>query len=378
MKLFTISVLSVSTIASLLGGGPPPTSGGGGGGGGTTAPGTAEVRTLSERVPAGGTVQVKHLFTQPVPITSGGTNFLLDGFTVDGVSVTSPLGDTVGAALVKNQMLCLYFVSPNSDFGTNLDYPFLTVTMDIPATKPAGSTYSLALLGNSVFQTPGGSLTLTDPKPGTLTIGGTISVNGVFPGGGTWPAGTVIRVKGTGFQTGTKLSTKMKITTPVFVSPTEMRFSLQEMTTLDTQPIQAGNPDGSQVVFYSYLRGVSVQPPSRTLLQQTEPIFPTQTHALATVGPLPSMGTGDYVALAVQNPNPGPAVVTFTLLSTGATTSVLLPSGGRIMDDISVLLGGASVGTGDVVTVTATAGVQMLGIYANDSGSKVTPFVPSF
>ena len=376
MKLFILGVLSVSTITTLFAGGGPNT--GGGGGGGTAPPGTAEVRTLSERVPAGGTVQVKHLFTQPVPITSGGTSFLLDGFTVDGVSLFSPLGDTAGAAVIQNQMLCIYAVSPGSDFGTNLDYPFLTVTMDIPASTPAGSTISLGLIGNSVFQTPTGSLTLTDPKPGTLTIAGSLSVNGVFPGGGTWPAGTVISVRGKGFQPGTRLSAKMKIANVVYVSPSEMRFTLQDSAALDTQPIQVVNPDGSQVTFYSYLRGVPVQPPSRALLQQTEPIFPTLTHALATVGPLPSMGVGDYVALAVQNPNTGPVVVTFQLQSTGKATSVLLPSGGRILDDVSALLGGATIGSGDVITVTATAGVEMFGLYANDSGRKVTPFVPTF
>jgi hypothetical protein len=258
-----------------------------------------------------------------------------------------------------------------------LDYPFMTITMDIPATTPAGSTFPLGM-ADAVFQSPAGPLTFTDPKPGTLTIGGSVSVRGVFPGGGTWPAGTIITVRGNGFQPATKISAKMKISNVTYISSTEMRFSLQESVTMDTQPLQLGNPDGSQVVFYSYLRGAPVSKPSRVLLQNTEPVFQALTHSLAVVGPLSANAAGQFTALAVQNPSQGPVVVTFQLQSTGVTTTVLLPSGGRVMDDLSALLGGASVGAGDVVTVTATSGVQIVGLQGDESASTITPFLPGF
>ena len=158
----------------------------GGGTGGVTPAGSAEVRTLSETVPAGGTAQVKMLFTQPRPITSTGAGFDMGGFNIDGIAFFSPLGDTAGTAVLRNGKLYISAVSPNSDFGTNLDYPFLMITMDVPASIPKGSTFPLAL-SNAIFVTPDGPLTLVDPKPGVLKVGGSISVRGVFPGGGTIP-----------------------------------------------------------------------------------------------------------------------------------------------------------------------------------------------
>jgi hypothetical protein len=322
-------------------------------------------------------VQVKFLPTQPRPITSGGWGISTDSFSLAGVSITSPLGDTIGTAVAHNGTLYISVISPNSDFGTNVDYPLLMVTMDIPPTTPTGSTFPLGMPDAS-FLGPGGPITFTDPKPGKLTIAGSVSVRGLHPGGGTYPAGTVISVEGMGFQPGTKISTKMRSSNAVYVSPTEMRFSLLETTTLDGQPIQANNPDGSQVVFYSYLRGKLVANPSSELLRNTDPVFQTLTHAVATVGPLPAMASGQYTALAVQNPTAGPVVVTFQLQRTGATAMVMLPSGGRIMDDLSVLLGGTEVGAGDMVTVTATSGVQILGLNCDDSSYTATPFLPAF
>lgn len=320
---------------------------------------------------------MKHLLTQPRPISSGGTGFATGSMTVDGVALSSPLGDTGGVAFVQNGMMYVSVISPSSDFGTNLDYPFLTITMDIPPSAVPGSTTNLELV-NSAFTSPDGPLTLTEPKPGVLTIGGTISVRGVYPGGGTWPAGTVIRVEGTGFEPGTKIATKMKTSTPVYVSAKEMRFTLQQTAALDEQPIQATNPDGSQVTYYSYLRGVPVQRPLTPMLQSAEPVFPLNTQITATVGPLPVMRAGQFAALAVQNPNPGNVSVVFHLQRTGTSTTIALPSGGRLMDSLSALLDGVRVGAADVVTVSATAGVQVLGIYGDSTASTLTPFLPSF
>lgn len=352
-------------------------SGGGTGVPGVTAPNAMEVRTLSERVPAGGTVQVKFLLTQPRPITSGGSAFSTGSFSIDGISFTSPMGDAAGVGVVHDGMLYVSAISPDSDFGMNLDYPFMTITMDIPATIPTGSIFPLGM-PDAVFQSPTGPLTLTDSKPGTLTIGGSLSVSGVFPGGGTWPAGTVISVRGKGFQPGTKIAAKMRISNATYIGSTEMRFVLQESATMDSQPLLVSNPDGSQVVFYSYLRGAPVSIPSRSLLRHTEPVFQALTHSLAVVGPLGANAAGQFIALAVQNPSQGPVVVTFQLQSTGATTTVMLPAGARVMDDLSSLLGGASVAAGDVVTVTATSGVQILGLQGDENAYTVTPFLPGF
>ena len=359
----------VSSLALAAGGG-----GGAGGTGGVPAPGTIEVRTFSEKIPAGGTVQVKHALTTPQPIMTGGGSMYTDSFVIDGVAVFSPLGDTAAAAFLQGGYLYIGIVSPNADFGTNLDYPFLTVTMDIPATKTTGSTMPLGLTG--ALQTADGLLTIAD-KPGTLTIGGSVSIRGVYPGGGSWLAGTQLQIEGTGFQPGTKISTKMKASNALYVSSTRMTITLQQSATLDQQPFNAVNPDGSQVTYYSYLRGKLIQQPSRPLLQVTEPAFQSLTHAVATVT-LPALTSTQFVALALQNPTLGSVSVTFQDQTTGAQSSFILPAGGRLMEDVATLLGGAIVNTGDVVTVTATSAIQILGINGDENLGVVTPFLPAF
>ena len=372
-KVLVLMVVGAAALAASGGSGS-----GGSGGGGVTAPGAAEVRTLSERIPAGGTVQVKYLLTQPRPISTGGPKLATEDFVVNGVAIASPLGDSVGAAVAENGTLSVQVVSPLSDFGTNLDYPFLMVTMSIPATKAAGTTYPLGF-GDTVFESPDGPLTLTDPKPGTLTIGGSVSISNVVPGGGAWPAGTVIRVLGTGFLPGTKITAKMKISSASYVSPTEMRVVLQNATTMDQQPLTANNPDGSQVTYYSYLRGVPVAPPANELLAKTDPIFPLRTTGYAVLGPLGNMTGDQFTGVAVQNPTPGPVVVTFRHDGTGAIATVTLPSLGRVMDDFTSIFGGSvTAASGDTITITATSGVQLVGLMGDRVARTVMPFAASF
>jgi hypothetical protein len=180
-----------------------------------------------------------------------------------------------------------------------------------------------------------------------------------------------------GFQKNTKLTTKMKTTDPVFVSPSEMEFTLQQTATLDQQPVQAINPDGSRVTYYSYMRGVLIQTPSQEILQRTEPIFPGATRITAMIDVPTRAGAAQFTAVALQNSNPGPVSVQFQLQSTGATATSLSPSGGRLMDDLAAILGTA-VSPGDRVTVSSTAGIQILGIAADPDAQVLTPFLPTF
>jgi hypothetical protein len=47
------------------------------------------------------------------------------------------------------------------------------------------------------------------------------------------------------------------------------------------------------------------------------------------------------------------------------------------MDDLSALLG-CAIPAGDVVAISATSAVQMVGLYGDEAQGTVTPFVPSF
>src|SRR5690349_7035882 len=99
---------------------------------------TAEVRIPSETIPAGGTVQVKFVLTEPRPITTSGTSLATDGFAINGISLFSPNGESAGFGVVRDGQLYVSAVSPTGSLGTNLDYPFLTVTMSIPSTATPG------------------------------------------------------------------------------------------------------------------------------------------------------------------------------------------------------------------------------------------------
>jgi hypothetical protein len=337
-------------------------------------PNTAEVRVSNATIPAGGTVQAQFSLTEPHPITSTGAGYALDDMSVDGVAVWSPIGDACGVGVVNNGKLYVSGVSPSGSLGNSIDYPFLTITTDIPATAATGTSFPLTLNSDTFLSTATGPLTLVI-KPGTLVIGGSVSIRGLYPGGGTWPAGTLVRVMGTGFKTNTHLTTKFKTNTITFVSANEFDLTLKETTTLDSQIVTVVNPDGSTATYYSYLRGVMVRKPARVLLQQSEPAFPQQTHAIASLT-VPNLTSSQFVALALQNPNPGPLVVTFQL---GAQTStVVLPSGYRVMDDLATLLNLPTVNPGDTVSVTSTAPLQIMGLLVDESNVTVTPLIPTF
>ena len=372
MRLGLISLL----MSSLLAASGTNKPGGTGGGTGTVAPpGTAEIRVFNEISPVGGTVQMKAMFTQPHPISSGGGSIALDNMSVDGVAVSSPSGLSAGAALVNNGFLNISLISPTSDLGTALDYPFLTVTLDVPKSVPAGTSIPLDVSGLTL-QAPDGPITITSTKIGTLTLTSSLSISGVYPGGGTWPAGTRVSLRGLGFKTGTKVTTKMKIGNPVLVSPTELDFTLQETTTLDQQLIQASNPDGSRVTYFSYMRGVLVHTPSSDILRRTEPIFPSATRVTATIDVQAATSAAQFTAVALQNSNPGPVSVQFQLRSSGSTATFVIPSGGRLMNDLATILGTA-VSPGDIVTVSSTSGIQIVGIAADSDAQVVIPFVPA-
>src|SRR5437588_6215997 len=86
-------------------------------GGGVQAPGTVEVHTSNETVPAGSTAQVKFSFTQPRPISSTGPRMYMDTYSIEGIATFSPLGTTAGIGYVANKYLTVQLISPDNDLG---------------------------------------------------------------------------------------------------------------------------------------------------------------------------------------------------------------------------------------------------------------------
>ncbi len=342
----------------------------------STAPNSVEVLISKEIAPAGGTVQMKFSTTSPQPIMSGATGF--DGYSLDGVSLSSPLGDAAGIALQRGSAIQVLPLS-SGDLGTT-EYPFLTVTMTLPQTLAAGTIVPIDLSRSTDLVNSAGPIGVST-KPGSITVGGTFSINQVIPGGGTYPGGTVVRILGQGFAPNAGLHTvEVNFSSYKVVSPTEIDFVLKEQSTLDNTSVQVSSGGNTQT-FYGYVRGESLQPPSRPLLLNVDPAFQRLTHALAQAGPFAEQAPGQYVALALQNPNPGPAAVTLTLThADGSTTSnlIVLPSGTRIMDDVAALTGVGSLAAGDVLNLTSTAAIQILGISADETAGTANPFLPAF
>jgi hypothetical protein len=343
----------------------------------TPGSGPEEIRVFNELVPAGGTVQIKYSLTNPQPILSGGTGAHTYG-DLDGVALWDPKGDAAGIAILRNGNVYVSAISPSGNIGM-ADDPFLTITMNLPTSLVNGTSLPLTLSASG-FTTSDGPLPIV-VNSGTLKIGGNFSIHGVTPGGGTYPAGTVVRIDGQGFLPNAQVHTKgLKISSPKVVSSTEIDFTLQGKTTLDGAEIEVQNGPFTQT-YYSYLRGVYLRPPSRTILQNSEPVFQQLTHALATAGPFVNQTSNQYVALALQNPNPGPAVATLTIThSDGSTTitAITLLSGVRVMDELAALCNLNTLRNGDRLSLTSTAAIQILGIMVDENAGTMAPFLPTF
>jgi hypothetical protein len=93
----------------------------------TTAPGLS-LKIPDETVPPGGLAQVKLFITEPKPISTGIVPIDVNGVgTVAGIAVTSPERDTVGVALISGSRVSVSVVSSTATFGTDPDYPVLTI-----------------------------------------------------------------------------------------------------------------------------------------------------------------------------------------------------------------------------------------------------------
>jgi len=347
---------------------------------------TFEVRVGDETVPPGGLVQLKMSLTDPRPISIGKVfmdaldpNFFAD---VSGVALFSSSADVAGAALVQGGpqglQVSARFTSGHGTFGTDPDYPLMTIVV---GTKPVAVGTKTVVTIN-----PGGSfwasLGLNYPAtviPGTITAGGTLSVFNVVPGGGLLPAGFVVKLIGTGFDANTKVQVDtLNPPTAQFVSSTEIDLKLTQPMDMQGARIRVTNKDGSQVTYFSYLRATTpLGNSSRGLLPFTVPIFSTAAAGGILSSSQPSAPAGSYLGLALQNANQSAVRVSLDLLSANGQVlnqaPVLLPSGARYVREMAELFGLATVPPGSGVRVTPDVPIQMLGLIGDDVASTVTP-----
>ena len=321
---------------------------------------------------------MKFMVTEPTPISSGGPSLemgaMFDG--VWGIELFSPTGDVNGVAMVNGSRINIRYSTTAGAQGT--DYPIMTVALHVrpdavPGTQTQfqldpSSTWTLGLLGTA---------TLKPVPPATVTVGGSISIINVVPGGGILPAGTVVSIRGMGFQPKTQVQLNaIKSSSINLVSPEEIQFTLAETTNMTGQKIQLVNPDGSQDTYFSYMRGVALASSSYPLLAGAVPVFSSMTHTSAVFSPAAAAFTG----IAVQNPGLAAADVTVSLYSPAdvpmGSSTVILPSGYRLMQETSEWAQGATVVAGSYIVVTSTEAVQMFGFAGDTDTGAITPFAP--
>ncbi|TMA16221.1 MAG: hypothetical protein E6J85_18730 [Deltaproteobacteria bacterium] len=107
------------------------------------------------------------------------------------------------------------------------------------------------------------------------------------------------------------------------------------------------------------------------------PIFPSGAASASFVAA--STVAGEFFAIAVQNPNAGPATVTVDLRSADgeiASTTLSLPARSKISREVSELFG-VSAPAGGFLAVQSDQPVQVLGLAGNDATGSVRPVIPS-
>jgi hypothetical protein len=380
----SIFILVSFAVATLLAQGPGPGSGSGPSpGGGQTA--QVAIKIPNEAAPPDGVVQMKVMVTEPTPITSGGPRLEFDAGLFDavwGVEVFNPGGDVSGMAMVDGSQVRVSYITSSGFPGT--DYPIMSIALHIRPDAQAGSETQFSLDPQSTWILgPLGVAALKPVAPATVTVGGSLSITNVVPGGGLLPAGSVVSIQGIGFQPKTQVQlNNIKASSIMAVSENEIQFTLAEGTDMTGKKIQVVNPDGSQDIYFSYLRGIPMGQSDQPILSSAVPIFSSVTHSEAVVGPLALLTNKQFAGLAIQNPNLPDARVSVSLYSPLNTllggSSFVVPSGYRLIREISELAQGAAPPPGSYAVISSTLRVQMFGFLADAASGTVAPFAIAF
>ena len=153
--------------------------------------------TISREVaPAGGLTQIKVSVTEPRPISTGSVGLAFADFNgFEGIAAISPENDTFGVAQVNGSQVGFTVLSTTGSFGTDSDYPILTVTARVPSTARLGTVMPVNFAGAAIqFVSPTGSIYPTLFKDGSVTVGRGISIEDVQPGSADLQADSVVTI----------------------------------------------------------------------------------------------------------------------------------------------------------------------------------------
>jgi hypothetical protein len=371
-----------------------------------------ELKVLDTSVPASGIFQFQLSLTEPKPIGHGSTRPNVPSGPVRGVSVNDPSGQAVGIAVVNNTTgIQIQLASPNGQvptFGTDPNYPIVTLSMDLSQVAPAmnpGDTSTISIDPNPQFFPDASNQVY--PKittaAGTLTIApaGSPGVTDVIPGGGSLPNGTVIKVLGVGFTSNTRVSIEdTNIVTQTFINSGEIDVKIctaaglaDGATTcpaadgvgptfqLDGERVRVKDQNNNVNEYYSYLRAddASATPSNTALIGEVHPMFSHQLYTTATI-PLVNTTT-QFTGVSVQNTSGLLSTIVITLTDDNGTNlgSVQFQLADRkksTRDVIADFFSGAVPVGATKIKVTSTQPVQVLGMLGDTSSGTVTPVIP--
>ncbi len=380
------SVVCLAAMAAFAqspgGSGSGSGSGSSGGTGASSGSGSGTTITLKipdETVPAGGVAQMKFLNTEPTPISSGRPHSYYDDSLFDdvlGIQLFNPAADLNGVAVVQGTAIWIDFICNGSMTGT--DYPVMTMALHVRPDASLNQQTQFDLASNSTFDVNGVPAIVKPIAPALVTVGGSVSIVNVVPGGGLLPAGAVVKVMGIGFQPRTQVQLSgIQAQSITVVSPTEIDIMLAQPADMTGKKIQVVNPDRSQDTYFSYMRGLNVGASSWPLLAGAIPIFSSVSHSQATFTTLTPAAASQIAGIAMQNQGLLATNVTVSLYSPAnqplGSASVALPSGHRLMREISELTGVAPP-AGSYVVVSAGQPIQVFGFLADNQTQVFTPF----
>jgi hypothetical protein len=342
----------------------------------TTPAPDVSLKIQNETVPPGGLTQVKLFITEPKPISTGLLGINMNGVgDLAGISVISPERDTVGVALVSGSRVSVSIVSPTATFGTDTDYPLLTIATRVSPTTPAGSVYPIDLDPASLqFTDPTGAVYLNTFKVGSILVAPNVGIDNVVPGSAEVGAHALVTVIGRGFVPGTKVKFKDVLLSSVsFLDDSHMQVRVAQPARMHGTDVIVVNPNNAQTNYFSYLRTAAETISLRPELRDAVPLFADNDDTTAIVEV-----AGTMTGLAVQNRQSVVANAVAELFDSSgrplaAATVRVSPSRFALLELSEVF--GMSYAPGQIVRVRSEVPVQVMGV-AVDAAGGVQP-IPS-
>jgi hypothetical protein len=340
------------------------------------------LKVVNQTAPPGGTIQFVLTLTEPKPIVTAFSFTSTDPGVLGpllGAALYGPDGaasDAAGAAVVNGGAVAVRATSPSGNFGTQIGSPILAMTIGVRPDATVGTRSVLALDPKaSLWIDPSGQTYPEQVKNGNFEVGGSMSISGVYPGAGVIPAGTPFTVLGKGFRPGALVEVDdVTVATTNVVDSTRIDVTLAADAEMYGRRVRVRNPDGFRAAYYPYLRTKWIGQSARPLLAKTDPIFSPQRSTGAFVSK--TVGAGQFLALALQNPAESAVDVSVELRSRAAgsiaTQTVSMPPETRIAREVSELFGRALPADGYLVVRSATP-VQILGLLGDDAAGTVDP-----